>query len=266
MNPVELGVMNATPAQLRRQHEAALRPLYRFQDRLLRLLRRTCEGVAQNELGSEESTSYLFPYQVLTAKSISHAESVRTLLNIGRYGDASVILRLLLSDGLMSRYLLEFQDRIPSWKRYAEQQSGLSSKERRKLNREFGDAQVGGQLEQHGVSDLDSLRKEYRMFSEAAHPSLSGSRFYALRKSGGYILTPWGHYDELPSILFAELVLVHLDTLTRSFGLWATRAERRWARRLVNWQMRLSSELDRLLRVQNDYVEREHSMLAEEPR
>lgn len=256
--------MSDTPTALRRRHRTALKLLDRYQARVLRLVRATCEALEDNESRAWTTSSFPGAYGILANKCLSHAESIRELTGIGRYGDAHAILRALISDAFMCRFLWEYQDKIPAWFSYADKRHVLSKQERLKIEHKFGDAAVRRGLKGRGMK-MTGIAKLFGFYSEANHASSWGARFYARRESKSrHTLQPSGHFNDFTANTLSNQTIFFIDhVLLNTLFVWLVRerSDEPWAIRLIRRYERLGGELDNFYEIHADYLDASFSMM-----
>jgi hypothetical protein len=230
-NPVryDLGDFRRLHEPLTLRHEWLLRLHYRFSDRLLRLLLDAVKLVEERPEAEVHQRSFFLAFLILASKIVSHAESIRVLTNIGRYGDAVGIARSALSDGIMLRYLSLFPEDVADWFDLAQLRTPVDKAGDRykRLARKFQESAVRKKLLEKGI---DVGRSWFSDFSEAVHPTAWGSQFYAdLARGNTFHIRYAPSYDPLPKSQALALILI--GALTEPIDVvvdWCHRHDLKW--------------------------------------
>jgi hypothetical protein len=145
-------------------------------DGLLRILLRVMRSL-EASAGKHGDRSFPFAAVLLLAKVFSHTESIRILIDVGRYGDAVVVLRAVVSDVRMLQYLAVTPDDVPDWIDAAEvrPQPYVTGSRRKELAEKFQEKKIRNRLQQSGAEPYEDL---FQGFSEASHGSLWGMRYF----------------------------------------------------------------------------------------
>jgi len=177
----ELASFRNLHGRLRRRHErlSRLAYVYGVSDQLLQF---HLECLRLVEHRPEEETrhgTFLNAFIGLSTKVVSHAESIRSLMGIGRYGDAAAITRGFIGDVTMIRYLSMYPEDCPDWVELLTLR-GLTPPRRgryRQLFEKFRESTMRRKMEEAGCRPVSA--KGYGSYSEALHPSAWGLQFYA---------------------------------------------------------------------------------------
>ena len=191
-----------------RRHEALLRWHYRFSDRLLRLILDAVRLVEDRPEAEVAERSFLFTFMMLASKIVSHAESIRVLTNIGRYGDAVGVTRSALSDGMMLRYLSLFPEDVADWFDLSQLRTPIEKANQRykRLAQKFWEGAVRKKLLEKGIRVSGSTFSD---LSEAVHPTAWGIQFYAELARGNVFHIHYApFYDPLPKAQALALILI----------------------------------------------------------
>jgi len=212
-----------------RRHESLLRWHYRFTDRLLRLLMDAVRLVEERPEAEVQERNFLFAFLMLASKIVSHAESIRVLTNIGRYGDAVGVARSALSDGVMLRYLSLFPEDVADWYDLLQLRTPIdkASQRYKRLAQKFWESAVRKKLLEKGI---DVGKSWFSDFSEAVHPTAWGIQFYAdLARGNVFHIHYAPFYDPLPKAQALALILI--GALTEPIDVlvdWCHRQGLRW--------------------------------------
>jgi len=233
-------------APLIRRHERLLHRHYRFSDRLLRLLLDAVRLVEQRPEAEVTEGTFLLAFRMLAAKIISHAESIRVLTNIGRYGDATGLARFVLSDSMMLRYLALFPEDIGDWFELSQIRTPIhkASKRHKRLAQKFWEGAVRKKLLQEGI---DVFASTFSDLSEAAHPTAWGMQAYAHRAAGrmfGVYYAPF--YEPLPKAqaLAVGLIGVLVEPIDVLVD-WCNKQALEWHRPLETRWMALRAQVEK---------------------
>ena len=251
-----------TPARIRRHQRSALAISRRQIARQVRLLRRVWLTLEKSgDLGDQGK--YPFAYALLASKCVSHADSVSALTDIGRYGDAFVILRVLLSETLMARYLLEFPSEVVPWLTYAKERPSATKAERLRLQRRFADSRIRKRLLQRGLN-VDANARAFAMLSEPAHASSWGIMFYAKRDlRGKFTLVLDGYLDAARGVELAQFMMIRLSDILNTFSLWAQQQGVPRMLRLSKRFLALHEDLERTHGVIHQLLDKEYARLSD---
>ena len=220
------------------RHERLLRSHYGFSDRLLRLLLDAIRIVEeQPEADRASKRSFLFAFLMLGSKIISHAESIRVLVDVGRYGDATGLLRFAFSDCVMLRYLALFPEDVPDWFDLSQLRppTGRPSERYKRLAKKFWEGAVRKKLLEKGVHVPAGTFSD---LSEAVHPTSWGMGYYGDVDPGRVLHIHYApFYDPLPKAqalavslidVLKEPMDVLIDWCNRQALQWHKGVEARW--------------------------------------
>ena len=249
----DLDAFRAQHRDMRRLHGRSLSQLYGVTDRLLRFLLQ-CLQLAEQRADEQLRTSFLFSFINLGSKVVSHVESIRTLVDIGRYGDATALTRVLVGDVTMITYLSIYPDDCAEWIELSQIREPRPTNRGRygTLLRKFSEGRLRGAIAEAGTRPVSA--EGYGVYSEAAHPSLWGMQFYADRivhTANEYQVTYAAVYDPLVAIgrvaVMGALILDSID----GFIYWCEESKVGWHAELRDRWGPLKSEamqaLDRVL-------------------
>jgi len=233
----DLGEFRRLHEPLIQRHERLLRWHYGFSDRLLRLLLDAVKLVEQRPEAAVTQGTFLLAFLMLAAKIVSHAESIRMLTGMGRYGDAAGLCRFGLSDGMMLRYLAVFPEDVGDWFDLSQLRTPVheAGKRYKALANKFREGTVRKKLLEGSVTVRGSALSD---LSEAAHPTVWGMQYYSDMAPGGVFHIHYApFYDPLPKAqalaLFLILVLyepidVFVAWCTKQAFDWHEPVETRW--------------------------------------
>ena len=185
-NRYDLAAFRALHGPLTRRHEEfeAVSRLYAVADTLLGFYLE-CLRLADHRPDDElQRGTFLNAFIALSSKVISHAESIRALINIGRYGDATALTRVMISDMTMITYLSIYPEDCADW---IEQSMVREPRPKRggrygELLAKFRESELRRKIEAAGFRPVST--EGYGAYSEALHPSAWGLRFYAYVEPG----------------------------------------------------------------------------------
>jgi hypothetical protein len=177
----DLSEFRALHRPLTQRHEEfeALSWLYAVADTLLGFYLE-CLRLADHRPEEEiQPGTFLNAFIGLSSKVISHAESIRTLTNIGRYGDAAALTRALISDVTMVTYLSIYPEDCADWIELSMVREPTPTSRGRygQLLAKFRESELRRKIDETGVDPVSD--KGYGAFSEAVHASPWGLQFYA---------------------------------------------------------------------------------------
>lgn len=233
-----------------RRHESLLRRHYRLSDSLLRLLLDAVRAVEARPQAEVAWGTFLLAFLVLASKITSHAESIRVLTNVGRYGDAVGLSRFAFTDGMMLRYLALFPEDVADWFDLSQLRVPLDASDRRykRLAEKFRDGVVRKKLLEKGIGVGGRWLPD---LSEAAHPTTWGVQFYADLAGGDIFHLYYApFYDPLPKAQFLAIALV--AALTQPIDVlvgWCTSQCIRWHEPIETRWAGVSVEAERFLEV-----------------
>jgi hypothetical protein len=87
------------------KHDHFLAAIFALSDQIVDEALRCTHLAAERPVDERGEGTFLFAFQMLASKVVSHVESVRALVRIARYGDASMLIRGLIGDATMIEYL-----------------------------------------------------------------------------------------------------------------------------------------------------------------
>ena len=177
----DLAAFRALHGPLTRRHEDSEfnSRLYAVGDTLLGFYLE-CLQLAEHRPEEEvEPGTFLHAFIGLSSKVISHAESIRTLVNIGRYGDATALTRVMISDVTMVTYLSIFPEDCPEWFELSQVRERTPTRRGRygELMAKFKESELRAKIEAAGFSPVSG--SGYGAYSEALHASAWGLQHYA---------------------------------------------------------------------------------------
>jgi hypothetical protein len=180
----DLDSYRASHADLEQRHGAFLAGINQLRDQLLARLLQIVEigGARPNE--EIAPGTFLHTFLWLASKVFSHAESIRALVAIGRYGDASMLIRGLLGDVTMLQYISSHPDSCLELVELSMLREPTPKKGTRfaKLKAKYSEPNLRRAIEKAG--DRPWSREIYGIYSDPAHPSLWGMQFYGRRQLG----------------------------------------------------------------------------------
>lgn len=177
----DLAAFRALHGRLTRRHEE-IEPLFRLYavaDTLLGFYLE-CLRLADHRPEEEiQRGTFLHAFIGLSSKVISHTESIRTLINIGRYGDATVLTRALISDVTMVTYLSICPEDCADWIELSMVREPRMTRQGQygKLLEKFREGELRRKIEAAGFRPVSM--EGYGAYSEALHASAWGLQFYA---------------------------------------------------------------------------------------
>jgi hypothetical protein len=241
----DLGDFRGLHEPLTRRHESLLRLHYGFSDRLLRLLLDGVRLVEERPEAEVREGGFLAAFLMLASKIVSHAESIRLLTDIGRYGDAIGLVRFAVSDGMMLRYLALFPEDVGDWFDLSQLRVPIdkASKRYKALARKFWEGAVRNKLLEKGIMVHGSTFSD---LSEAAHPTAWGLQYYSDMAPGGVFHIHYApFYDPLPKALALGLMLVGVVTEPiDAFVYWCNGQGLEWHRSVeTRWKV-LQAEVE----------------------
>ncbi len=177
----DLPAFRALDRPLTRRHEELepISSLYAVGDALLEFYLE-CLRLAEHRPEEEiRPGTFLNAFIGLSSKVISHAESIRTLVNIGRYGDATALTRVMISDVTMVTYLSNFPEDCPEWFELSQVREPTPTRRGRygELLAKFRESELRRKIEEAGTRPISG--RGYGAFSEAVHASAWGLQHYA---------------------------------------------------------------------------------------
>jgi hypothetical protein len=241
----DLGEFRRLHEPLTRRHESLLRLHYGFSDRLLRLLLDAVRLAEERPEAEVPERSFLVAFLMLASKIVSHAESIRLLTNIGRYGDAIGLARFAVSDGMMLRYLALFPEDVGDWFDLSQLRVPIdkASKRYKSLAGKFWEGAVRKKLLEKGITVHGSTFSD---LSEAAHPTAWGLQYYSdMAPSGAFHIYYAPFYDPLPKAQALALMLVGVVTEPIDvFVYWCNSQGLEWHRSIETRWMVLQPEVE----------------------
>jgi hypothetical protein len=196
--------------------------------------------------------TFLNAFIGLSSKVVSHAESIRLLMGIGRYGDAAAITRGFIGDVTMIRYLAIYPEDCPDWVELLTLR-GLIPPRRgkyRQLFEKFREFTMRRKIEEAGCRPVSA--KGYGSYSEALHPSAWGLQFYAYVESHPkadhthtFYYAPI--YDPWVALREAAVTTALLLEPIESFMWWCEKAGVTWHKDLYNEWSPLQDRAIRIL-------------------
>lgn len=144
-----------------------------------------CVALAVSRPEEERSDNFAHAFIFLASKVISHLESARLLLNVGRYGDVAVIIRGLFSDVMTIQYLSLFPAESAAWLKLAQSRPPEGTRDRtyRQMLDPFAEGRMRSKIEEAGQRPTSS-RNSFGAYSEAVHAGTWGLRFFAFQELG----------------------------------------------------------------------------------
>ncbi|HUF52795.1 MAG TPA: hypothetical protein VMR52_03340 [Dehalococcoidia bacterium] len=250
---------------IQEKHERFLSSINKLNDGLLERLLRIAELVAGRPESDLAEGTYLFVYLALSTKATSHAESTRSLIHAGRYGDASMLMRGFMGDVIMLQYIAAYPDSCPEicemskvrdqgWargSRYRELSDRFKESELRRMVSEAGDHPWAGEV--------------YGLYSEPAHPSIFGLKFYGQQIKGAEaeFLMIWApRFEQVASFRCASGLTALLVDVVDTFFVWDQRyGQRDWIEdAAAEWTVVREDYFDQVQSV-TDYLIESHKRL-----
>lgn len=171
--------------ELIKRHERFLQEtVYDVTDKLARTIL-ACTELAVSRPEAERDENFLHAFVLLASKVISHTESTRLLLNVGRYGDVAVIIRALSSDVMTIQYMSLCPGEVPDWLKLARARGVTGTQDRayRQMLDRFSEGRMREKIERIGQRPISS-RGSFGAYSEAVHAGPWGIQFYAFHELG----------------------------------------------------------------------------------
>lgn len=242
----DLGEFRRLHEPLIQRHERFLRRHYGFSDRLLRLLLDAVRLVEQRPEAEVSQGSFFLAFLMLAAKIISHAESIRVLTDIGRYGDAAGLCRFGLSDGIMLRYFALCPEDVGDWFDLSQLRTPIhkAGKRYKALAKKFREGTVRKKLLEEGLTVRGGAFSD---LSEAAHPTAWGMQHYSHLAEGTVFRIHYApFYEPLPKAqaLAVFLILVLMEPVD-VFVAWCNKQALEWHRPLETRWMALRVQVEK---------------------
>ena len=118
-------------------------------------------------------------FEVLGGSWFSHHQAIRTVVQIGRYGDALALCRMLLETGDLITYFSLYPDDVEIWWKELGVPPALADKDYRASIRRFGARAIRNKLEEAGTP---SISEEWNAtLNTAVHASPWGAQYYGRR-------------------------------------------------------------------------------------
>lgn len=232
MKQYDLDEIRRAAKSLPDKHDAFLADIVAVSDALLARVLRCCELAASRPASEKAHGTFLFAYQLLAAKAVSHTESVLALTRIGRYGDASMIIRGLIGDQLMTQYLAINPDECADWFEMSELREAKPTKGTKfaQLRGKFSESNIRKAIEESGGTTGGS--NAWGAYSETAHPSAWGFKFYGVQEEGklaSFRVTYIPIYQPITAFRCAGMVAALLLDVVNDFYYWMQSTHQTWA-------------------------------------
>lgn len=223
MKHYDLSEIRRAAKSLPGEHAALLADIVEVSDALLARLLRCCELAAGRPESERTHGTFLFAYQLLAAKAISHAESILALTRIGRYGDASMIIRGLMGDQMMTQYLSKHPDESADWLELSDLREIRPIRGTRfaQLKAKFSESRIRKAIEESGGTPVSS--ETWGVYSESAHPSAWGFKFYGVQDEGelaSFRMTYVPIYQHIAALRCAATMAAFLLEVVNDFYYW----------------------------------------------
>lgn len=244
-----------------KRHERFLgNKIYAVADQLLEMLLE-CLRLSEARPEDERRDNFLFAFIALGSKIVSHVESIRVLINIARYGDAAVLIRVFIGDITMLQYLSLFPEEAREWLETSRVRQAVPSRKGRysDLRRKFNESAMRRRIEKAGVRPVSA--EGYGAFSEAVHPSLWGIQHYAQQEifqDGQYLIQYAPVYDPLTAWRRALVMTALLLDAIESFLAWCEQTKVEWHRGLLSSFIPVQSQVVESLQKGMAIVEEAH--------
>jgi len=256
-------------ALLIRQHDEWLRDIDALADRMLQELLDVAQLVTKRPESQRGLGSFPSTFLWLAGKVVSHSESIRALVGIARYGDASMLIRGLIGDVTMLQYLAAYPSVCPEYFELSQIREPRPKKGSRyaKLKAKFSEANLRQQIER--VGDRPVSAETYGIYSEPAHPSLWGAKFYAVQHAGAlaeFSIAYSPVYQQVAAFRCVATAAAEVLDAVDCFYVWSQRTSCPWAQPSLD---RWLAERDRLLDQITSafqYLEAKHVQLYGDPR
>lgn len=223
--------------ELIRRHERLLQgKVYDVTDKLVRTIL-ACAELAMSRPKAERDENFLHAFILLASKVISHTESARLLLNVGRYGDVAVIIRAVSSDAMTIQYLSLCPGEAPDWLKLAGARGVTGTQDRayRQMLDRFSEGRMRKNIESIGQVPISS-RDSFGAYSEAVHAGPWGLQFYAFHElgSGGQFTVRFEPiYQPLVALREATVVGALALQVTEDFLSWCEQQRVDWHREVL---------------------------------
>jgi hypothetical protein len=251
------------------EHDAVLAEIVELSDAVLARVLRCCELAAGRPESEKTRGTFLFAYHLLAAKAVSHAESILALTRIGRYGDASMIIRGLIGDQLMTQYLSIHPDECADWLEMSDLREAKPIKGTRfaQLRGKFSEPIIRKAIEKSGGTTGGS--EVWGVYSESAHPSAWGFRFYGVQEEGqlaSFRMTYVPIYQLIAAFRCAAMIAVLLLGVANDFYYWMHKTGQDWPEADVKaWPADSDSLLAQVTEA-FDWLEKNHVKIFGDPR
>lgn len=239
--------------ELAERHERFLREkVYDVTDKLAQTIL-DCTKLAVSRPEAKSDKSFLHAFILLASKVMSHTESARLLLNVGRYGDVAVIIRALSSDVMMIQYLSLFPEEVRYWLQLAASRGGTGAPDRayRRMLDRFSETRMREKIGRLGYTPVFS-RGSFAAYSEAIHSSPWGLQFYSsqqLGPEGNFSVQFQPTYEPLVALREATVVGALVLQVTEDFLSWCEGESADWHWEVLEGWRPLQTEAIRTLQV-----------------
>lgn len=223
----DLRSIRAGIPEIQKRHNEFLKDIDALNDDLLQRLLVVAESAVARPEPETCEGSYLFVFLGLASKVVSHAEAIRTVVSVGRYGDASMLIRGLIGDVIMLQYIAGYPEdcgEICEMSR-VRKQGWKSGSRYRELGEKYKESNLRKKIEE--VGDRPWSGEIYGIYSEPSHPSVFGLKFYGRQVKGveaEFVLT-WGpQIEQVASFRCASALTALLVDALDTFFVWNQRS------------------------------------------
>ena len=171
--------MKLLEAEAAHMHKYSASPWAIYQvnlrDKWLNLMMKAVAGA--HELKSKNPSKDLFTaFWILGTRWVSNHQAIRALLMIGRYGECTALLRMLLELTDLIAYLAAYPEEAESWIEAFSREPVKGNLSFEKGRGKYSPTNIRQKLDDKGLNPTPS--QVYAQFSSAIHPSLWGTIHY----------------------------------------------------------------------------------------
>lgn len=269
MEQYDLAAFRRLHAGLAREHDRFLRNLLDLSDAIVDELLRAARSAADRPAGERGEGTFLFAYQLLASKIVSHMESIRALVRIARYGDASMLIRGLIGDVTMIQYLAAYPGDAADWCEMAKIRETKPVKGTRfaELAGKFTEGRLRQEISNAGDRPWSS--ETYGIYSEPVHPSLWGMKFYSVQETGqlaSFAFTYRPVFQRVASFRSVATATALVFDAAECFHVWVQRQSIEWGQGALSRWASVSESLWVQLADAFRWLEQAHVQLYGDPR